>query len=231
MARLYLFAEGRAEQTFANTVLRPHLALQGVYMHNAVLIANAHKKQRTYRGGGRNFAAMQKDITRFLRQERARDVFFSSMIDLYALHRGFPGIDAAQAFRDDPYRRVRVLEESWASETNDCRFIPHIQLHEYETYLFVNIPILSDYYPDEQQAVADLHETSQRFATPELIDDGPDTAPSKRIIRHLPRYEGDKATVGVQAAERIGLSAIRCKCPYFSQWMEKLEGLEARSKG
>lgn len=26
MARLYLFAEGQTEQTFADTVLRPHLA-------------------------------------------------------------------------------------------------------------------------------------------------------------------------------------------------------------
>ena len=62
MVRLHLFAEGRTEQTFANTVLRPHLAEHRVYMHKAVLIANAHKKYRTHRGGGRNFHAMQKDI-------------------------------------------------------------------------------------------------------------------------------------------------------------------------
>ena len=227
MARLYLFAEGRAEQTFANTVLGPHLAVHGVYMHNAVLIANAHKKQRIHRGGGGNFAAMQKDIDRFLKQERAKNVFFSSMIDLYALHRGFPGTEEAQSFRDDPYQRVRVLEESWARETNDRRFIPHLQLHEYEAYLFVNISILSNYYSDKQQAIAELHETSERFATPELIDDGPDTAPSKRIICRLPRYASDKATVGVQAAERIGLTAIRRKCPHFSQWLARLEVLDA----
>ena len=48
MARLYLFAEGRTEQTFANAVLSPHLADHGVYLHRAVLIAHAHKKQRTH---------------------------------------------------------------------------------------------------------------------------------------------------------------------------------------
>ena len=227
MARLYLFAEGQAEQTFAHNVLGPHLAHHGVYMNKPVLIANAHKKQRTHRGGGGNFAAMQKDICRFLRQDRGRDAFFTSMIDLYALHRGFPGSEAAQAFRDDPYRRVGVLEESWANETDDRRCIPHVQLHEYETSLFVNISILSDYYPDKRQAIAELHETSQRFETPELIDDGADTAPSKRIICRLPRYVSDKATVGVQAAERIGLTAIRRKCAHFSQWLERLESLDA----
>lgn len=228
MARLYLFAEGQVEQTFANKVLAPHLALHRVYMNKPVLIANAHKKQRTHRGGGGNFGAMQKDIHRFLTQDRGNDAFFTSMIDLYALHKGFPGREEAQKFRDDPYRRVQMLEDAWAGETDDRRFVPHIQLHEYEAYLFVNISILSNYYPDNQQAVADLEESNKSFANPELIDDGLETAPSKRIISHLPRYESDKSTVGVQAAERIGLPAIRRKCPHFSRWLERLERLDVR---
>ena len=77
MARLYLFAEGQTEQTFAHNVLGPHLARHGVYMNKPVLIANAHKKQRTHRGGGGSFAAMQKDICRFLSQDRGRDAFFT----------------------------------------------------------------------------------------------------------------------------------------------------------
>ena len=106
MARLYVFAEGPTEQTFASIVLSPHLADHGVYMRNPVLIAHAHKRQRTHRGGGRNFHAMQKDIVRFLRQDASRDAFFTTMINLYALHRGFPGTEAAQVHRGDPYRRT-----------------------------------------------------------------------------------------------------------------------------
>lgn len=104
MARLYLFAEGRAEQTFADTVLKPHLAEHGVYMQRPLLIAHAHKKHRTHRGGGRKFRPMQNDIHRLLKQDTARDVFFTSMIDLYALHRGFPGVEDAERYRSDPYR-------------------------------------------------------------------------------------------------------------------------------
>ena len=44
-------------------------------------------------------------------------------------------------------------------------------------------------------------------------------------------YEANKVTVGVQAAEKIGLPAIRSKCPHFSRWLERLEGLDARSGG
>ena len=231
MARLYLFAEGRAEQTFAATVLGPHLAGYGVFMHNPVLIAHAHKKQRTHRGGGRNFHAMQKDIVRFLRQDTASDAFFTTMIDLYALHRGFPGAEATQAHQGDPYRRVQMLEESWAEETDDDRFIPHIQLHEYEAYLFSDIAVLEHFYGDRKRDVNRLQESVGAIHSPEMIDDGPQTAPSKRIISFIPRYDADKSTVGVQAAARIGLPEIRRKCPHFAAWLERLEALAAQTSG
>ena len=223
--RLYLFAEGRAEQTFADTVLKPHFAEFGVYMHKPVLIAHAHKRHRTHRGGGRRFRPMQNDICRLLEQDSGSDVFFTSMIDLYALHNGFPGAEEAERCRSDPYRRVEALEESWSRETEDRRFIPHIQLHEYEAYLFADVSALSFYYPDRQRAVEGLRRVAGSVESPELIDDGHHSAPSKRIIDQVPRYEHDKSTVGVQAAQRIGLSRIRQKCPHFSRWVERLEGL------
>ncbi len=46
MTRLYLFAEGPTELTFADAVLKPHLANLGVYLHPPVLIAHARKKGR-----------------------------------------------------------------------------------------------------------------------------------------------------------------------------------------
>ena len=46
MPRLYLFAEGQTEQTFAATVLRPHLANWGVYI-SSILVANAKRKGKT----------------------------------------------------------------------------------------------------------------------------------------------------------------------------------------
>ena len=227
MARLYLFAEGRTEQTFAHTVLAPHLAGCEVFMNKPILIAHAHKKHRTHRGGGGNFRAMQNDVVRFLKQDSAPGAFFTSMIDLYALHGGFPGAEEAERYRNDPYRRVEILEESWARETNDPRFIPHIQLHEYEAYLFSDISILLRYYGGQERAIGKLAEVADGLDSPELIDDGPHTAPSKRIIQHLPRYESDKSTVGVQAAAELGLPRIRRRCPHFDGWLDRLQKLAA----
>lgn len=225
MARLYLFAEGRTEQTFADTILKPHLANHGVYMHNPVLIAHSRKKGKVRRGGGSNFPAMQNDIVRFLKQESANDVFFTSMIDLYALPKGFPGTQEAEKYRQDPYKRVEALEASWADTTGDGRFIPFLQLHEYEAYLFADVSQLSFFYDNTDSAIKALQKIVDGVASPELIDDGPQTAPSKRIIEQFPEYEDAKTTVGPQAAERIGLTRIRSKCPHFAMWLEQLERL------
>jgi len=110
VARLYLFAEGLTELTFADTVLKPHLARLGVYLHPPVLIAHARKKRRAHRGGGRKYAPMKNDIVRLMAQEKGADVFFTTMIDLYAIHTEIPGLAEAETLRHMPDKRVQSLE-------------------------------------------------------------------------------------------------------------------------
>jgi hypothetical protein len=148
MARLYLFAEGQTEQTFADTVLKPHLASLGVYVHNPVLIAHCRKKGLVHRGGGRKYEPMRNDILRFLKQDCADDVFFTTMVDLYGLHSGFPGMEEAEQLRYDPHLRVESLEAAWLADIGDKRFVPFIQLHEYEAWLFAHISELQYFYPN-----------------------------------------------------------------------------------
>jgi len=146
MARLYLFAEGQTEQTFADTVLKPHLANFGVYLRGAVLIATSRKKGKVYRGGGRKYLPMKNDIQRFLKQEKGADVFFTTMIDLYAIHADMPGRGEAEQLRYDPQRRVEAMEATFANDIGDERFVPYIQLHEYEACLFVDVTQLGYFY-------------------------------------------------------------------------------------
>ncbi|MEW6209380.1 MAG: DUF4276 family protein [Acidobacteriota bacterium] len=227
MARLYLFAEGRTEQTFADNILKLHLARHNVFLHNPVLIAHAKKKGKVHRGGGRNYAPMKNDILRFLAQEKDADVFFTTMIDLYAIHPEFPGLDESQKLRHTPEKRVEFLERQFASDIGDPRFIPYIQLHEYEAYLFADPTCFRYFYDHSENEIAVLKAIADRYATPELIDDGEHSAPSKRIIDQLPDYEDAKSAVGPQIAERIGLDVIRSKCPHFSAWLSRLEQLGA----
>jgi len=225
MARLYLFVEGRTEQTFADTVLSPHLASCGVYLRPAVQIAHARRKGLAHRGGGRKYKPMRDDIERFTKQERASDVFFSTIIDLYAIAPDFPGLDDAERFRNDPYQRVRSLQEAWAVDLPDRRFVPFLALHEFETYLLVKPEEFGLFYPDERTQIANLRKIVDAHASPELINDGQQTAPSKRIIKEFPDYEFSKAAVGPQVAELIGLSLMRKCCPHFDIWIRLLESL------
>jgi len=229
MARLHLFVEGQTEQTFADTLLKRHLANFGVYMQKPVLIAHAKKKGRIHRGGGRNFTAMQNDIVRRLKEDSGRDAFFTTMIDLYALHANFPGLEGAENLRTDPYRRVESLEKSWLDETGDSRFIPFIQLHEFEAYLFSDVSRLALFFDNANSGIAALRKIVDDVQSPEQIDDGQHTAPSKRIIEQFPEYRDLKPTVGPQAAETIGLENIRSKCLHFKRWIERLEKLGGQS--
>jgi hypothetical protein len=78
---------------------------------------------------------------------------------------------------------------------------------------------------NHQKEIAALKAIADRRATPELINDGRHSAPSKRIILQIPDYEDAKTVVGPQRAELIGLDVIRAKCPHFNAWLSRLEKL------
>lgn len=224
-ARLYLFAEGQTEQIFARTVLAPHLATFSVFLHAVILIANARKREVVYRGGGRRYVPMRNDIIRLLRQDSAANVFFTTMIDLFAIHRDFPGLSHAQSLKNSPARRVEYLEEVFGQDIGDRRFVPYIQLHEFEAYLFSQPEEFRSQYPKAEKSIGALRAIADKYETPELIDDGQQTAPSKRITAEFPDYQDAKTVVAPQIAQAIGLGIIRLKCPHFNSWLSKLESL------
>jgi len=211
MPRLYLFAEGATELTFAGTMLKPHLAHFGLYMQPPVLIANARKKGRIHRGGGSKYGPMKKDILRFLRQEKGEDVFFTTMIDLYGIHGDFPSLVEAERLRHSPEKRVETLEQAFARDIGDGRFVPYIQLHEYESYLFSDPKWFEYFYDHHEKQIATLKAIADQHATPELIDDGAHSAPSKRIIEMLPDYEGAKAAAGQLSPDDRSLESERLR--------------------
>ncbi|MFM8009139.1 MAG: DUF4276 family protein, partial [Dolichospermum sp.] len=96
------------------------------------------KKGKTNRGGSGygDYQPMKNDILRSLAEDKNTDVFFTTMIDLYAIHYNFPELKESEIMRQNPTKRVEFLEKSFADDINDPRFIPYIQLHEYEAYLF-----------------------------------------------------------------------------------------------
>ena len=225
MARLYVFVEGQTEQTFVHTLLFPHLMNFGVHHIVAIQIAHARRKGVVHRGGGRSYKPMKDDIARTLRQHKSNDVFFTTMIDLYAIAPDFPGLAEVEKFRSTPLKKVEALEQFFGDDLSDNRFIPYIQLHEYEAFLFSDTSKFRSEFPNHEKAISELTYIAARYDSPEDIDEGRETAPSKRIIKAIPEYEGRKASAGPNIAAEIGIQAIRIQCPHFNSWLLKLETL------
>ncbi len=226
MIRLHVVAEGQTEETFVNLVLAPHLAGFEV-VADAHCVTTGRHRGRPFRGGLISYAKAKRDISLWLKQDRRSDARFTTFFDLYGLPRDFPGYEEAGRLQD-PYERVAALERAIAADGDiaDRRFVPYIQLHEFEALLLVNPRELASEFIEHEQGIENLVSLCERYDSPERINDGVDTAPSKRIIQEIPAYEGRKRSSGPLVAERIGLDALRESCPHFGGWLDRLEALE-----
>ena len=146
------------------------------------------------------------------------------MFDLFRLPNDFPGYEKAKR-TPDPYQRVQTLEDALRDDISDCRFVPYIQPHEFEALLLCDPQNLDVQFPDRNNEIEELAEEISTFDSPEHVNDGPFTGPSKRIINAIPEYQGRKASAGPIVAEKIGLAALRSDCRHFGEWLGKLEAL------
>lgn len=222
MKRLHITAEGQTEESFVNKTLKQHLASCGVYA-DVRCVLTSRKKGKTFRGGMTNYEKARRDIVRWLKEEAGNnDVAFTTMFDFYALPEDFPGYLDAKEVRC-PYQKVAKIEEAFAADIADSRFIPYIQLHEFESLLFVEPEKLELEYIGEEKKIKQLRAVADEFVNPELIDQGEQTSPSKRIIRVFKDYENNKPAIGSMVAHEIGVEAIRAACSHFNDWLTKLE--------
>ena len=63
----------------------------------------------------RLIAPLRDDILRSLQEDGNFDVFFTTMIDLYAIHPNFPGLEESESLRENPIQRVQFLEQRFAT--------------------------------------------------------------------------------------------------------------------
>ncbi len=170
------------------------------------------------------YETVRRDLTRWMKEDQSVDARFSTMFDLYALDRRFPGFDEAKG-ENDARKKVRMLEEAFAQDIDDPRFIPYLQLHEFEA-LILSAPERFDcYFLTHEQQIAGLQTLCEKYDSPEEINDNPQTAPSRRIINEIPEYADVKPTAGSVIAREIGLPKMRERCPHFDKWVTTLEGL------
>jgi Domain of unknown function (DUF4276) len=197
-------------------LLNPHFEAKNIYL-NPILIGKS--------GGDVSFKRLKKDIIILLKDSSA---FVTTLIDYYGLSKSFPGKELAikeKTIREKSKAICDALEHEIERDAQDRsgRFIPYVQMHEYEGLLFSDTTKFARSIGKPELA-KQFQEIRDEFTTPEEINDHPNTAPSKRILALARDYE--KPTMGALAALEIGLLGIRRECPIFNQWLEQLEKLK-----
>ncbi|KQP36596.1 DUF4276 family protein [Methylobacterium sp. Leaf100] len=221
MKRHYVFCEGPTEESFVDNLLLEHFAPRDVIAKPLVLPSKAGSTSRQHKGGWTSYSKARRFIRLTMEQMHADDTWFTTMLDLYALPSDFPNA-ATDADRSGE-ARVVALEAAFRTDIRTdqlWRFTPYLQCHEYEALLLADPEALLRFYPDRQDAIAALRQDIGDLA-PEAVNEGPETAPSKRILRHLPEYT--KVLAGTLVAMEIGLPTLRARCPHFDAWMTELE--------
>jgi hypothetical protein len=214
MKRLYIVVEGDTEEEFVKTLLRPHFQSFGVYSVDATKITTNRKLSK--KGGFVNYEHLRNDIKRLLRQP---DVIVSMFVDFYALPDSVPGYEAAKR-KKGTEEQIKLLENAISEDIDNHRFMPYIQRHEFESLLFASPAGFAKYYEHQTDVMAGLFRIFDAFGNPEDINDGRETAPSKRILSIIPNYQ--KVVFGNIIALEIGLNTMLAKCPRFSDWLTRL---------
>jgi len=227
MKRINIIVEGQTEEDFVKTILAEPFAHHDLFLC-ARQVETGRKHGKAHKGGATSYLKIRRDILNWLSQDR--QALTTMMFDLYALPDDFPAY-AEASLQQDPYQRVAMLESAVLADMMGelggvpDRFIPYIQLHEFEALLFSEPGCLSEglsLYKPSSTLASDLQAIlDQAQGNPELINDDPSTAPSKRLLALCGDYS--KPLLGILIAEQIGLATLREKCEHFNQWLTRLE--------
>ena len=216
MKRVIIICEGPTEREFCQKLLSPVFTAKNIHIQPPLI-----KKSM---GGIVKWIHLKKQILLHLKTDR--EAIVTTFVDYYGLYAKyeFPQWDDAVKIIDKN-QRMDFLENAMLEDIDEAfryRYLPYLQLHEFEGLLFNDIRIFYDQIPpDELVGEDELKSVFNDFDNPEMINDVRETSPSHRLDRIIKGY--NKIIYGNIIAEAIGLDNIRLKSPRFNEWLNKIE--------
>lgn len=222
---MQIVVEGETERDFVKKILGPHFRPLGMIFQFNVL----HGVTRW------GWEKVRNEIAGCIYD--APDSYCTTMLDLYGLPENTPGKHGGRY--DDPLKWVTHIERAISRSLKEMnermerfvgsgRFIPYLQVHEFEALLFSD-PLAISPNVDAKSKDAELIKIRAEYPTPEHINNHPSTAPSRRL-RKLFGTAYQKPLCGALIAEDIGLEKIRRECRHFHEWVTLLEELAEASR-
>lgn len=218
MIRVHIICEGQTEEAFVNELLAEPFLQKGIILLPALIGKPGHK------GGNFKFERLLPEVKNRL----LRDVscYCTTFFDFYGLPSSFPG-KSDVSITDSIAQKSSKVNDALVTKLTDelgadvmRRFIPFIQMYEFEALLFSD-PEKMVIGMDQVHLARHFQNIANVFDSPEHINNSAQTAPSKRIASVIAGYE--KPLMGTLAALEIGLSCMRDKCALFNQWLDNIE--------
>jgi hypothetical protein len=197
---------------FVKTLMVPHLLSFNIHAYPTRLKTKSGEK------GGGNVTIDR--IAKHLQIEYHRADFLTTFVDFYCFrNKGDLTKEALEKAIVDAAAANRI------NKFDSRRIIPYVQMHEFEALIFSDVSKFSSVLLDEwnESIAKELKRVADSYTSPEDINDDPQTAPSKRLLKIFKKGRYNKTVHGPIIAEKIGLPTIRGACPKFNAWLTSLE--------
>lgn len=217
MKKVLILVEGQTEEQFIKKYLAEYYITKQIYFYPTIINTKKILQGPNHKGGVTSYTQVKNDLIKLFNDTSANII--TTMIDYFKLPDDFPG------FTENPHRvpidKVLYLEDAFSRDINKQRFIPNIMLHEFESLLFTERDKLISILGNSQEVISSVDEILNYYPNPEDINEGTDTAPSKRLERINLKYK--KILYSNYFFEEVPISKLRERCPHFNNWLSKIE--------
>lgn len=211
---LHVLCEGQCEADFVKEQLSVFLQKYSIYTQYSIINTN---KDLGKKGGIIPYSKFKKEVINLLENPH---LVLTTLIDLYGLPNDFPGIDTCRCI--DKYKYKYCIENKIQEDIENLgemfkeRFIPYIQLHEYEALFFSECTKkkLVDLQIIEKNVLQNIHEN------PELINSN--NPPSFRLSE---KYRKAKVEYNRKVLDTIEIEFIIQNFRGFKEWIEKIKNV------
>lgn len=212
-----VLVEGQTESAFVTEILGRWMMAANVFVTPVIVKTSRLADGTSFKGGGSDWKHYDKDLRNLLTSTHYRWV--SILVDFYAYPRNGPAAACCGGVHQ-PRQCAEIRARAMADAIANPRFVPHVVLHEFETWVFAAAIGASHVLGDAGVAQALRNEAQSVADDVEMLNDSPQTAPSKRVLRCWPDY--GKATDGIEVIREAGLDAVVDRCPGLKGWVQGL---------
>ncbi len=213
---VFIFLEGQSEEEFCKNILKPYFEQKEIYIEFAIVSTGIKKNGTHFRGGITNYNKIKEDI---------RKIFNNPGYDLITTFFDFYGFLKVCPFREEIksigcYKRVQETEKKFNDDLNNQKFLPYLNLHEYEIIYFIDYKLTKKILADNIDKNK-LKKIFTKYNNIEEINEDPSKAPSKRLQDICSSYA--KLYHSQLITQKLNIEMIKSKCNHFNEWIENIE--------